>query len=202
MSERLRQFAAELDIDLTLPRRSLQQSTAEAIDLSLLDIALTELITLLSPHQRDVLMQVATSNLPIAADGAAAMLAKNDDEVPADQVAVSAALRGLVARSLVTPIGDPAFFVQRWTAQGLKRHDDPDRWRERSICAARYRDQLRASGRVEDAMEATRNLVEAEQYEPAAARAASIAHWMARSGHSVALAAFAGEVLASIPLDS
>ena len=139
MSARLRELTAELDIDLSVPRGSLRQSTAEAVDLCLLDIALSELIALLSPLQHDLLMQVATSNLPVSADGATAMLAGDDDAVTTDCGAVGAALHGLVERSLVSPIGEH-YYVQRWTAQGLKRHDDPTRWRMRNLSSVAHRD--------------------------------------------------------------
>jgi hypothetical protein len=199
----LRELAADEGIDLAVPRTQLTDAVEDALQLGARHIFLTQLVDLLAPFERDVLLQAAVSNVDIDIDGLAFALTGGP---PPDEVrpAVRAAARTLIGRSLLTPMAGGPLFVHRWTADGLRRLDEPDRWRDRARRAADHRlYQLDRHNQADDAMEATRNLLEAEAFDEAAALAADLAAVMDRAGHGVALAAFAGEILARLPdLDS
>ncbi len=198
----LRALAADEGIDLSAPRTQLADAVEDAVQLGARHIFLTQLVDLLSPFERDMLLQAAVSNLDIDIDGLAFALTGGP---PPDgtRSAVQAAARTLADRSLLTPMAGGRLFVHRWTADGLRRLDEPDRWRDRARRAAdQRRNQFARHRRADDAMEAARNLLEAEAFEEAATLAAGLAAAMARAGHQVTLAAFAGEILARLPLDS
>src|SRR5215470_12159666 len=199
MAERLARHAATRGINLDQGRADLDQASTLALDLQLLDIALTELLGSLPRQAREVLLQAAVSTVPITVTGLTEILTAAEGW-PAPQIA--AACEQLADRTLMTKTGDPDdVFIERWTAEGLRDHDDPDRWRQRSQLAAEYRiRQLEESGNVEDAMEAARNFVAAQDHEQAAQTAAMTAQWLNANGYSITSVSFAAEILTSAPL--
>jgi CHAT domain/TIR domain/AAA ATPase domain len=202
MADRLDRHAARLGVDLRTGRADLDEATDLALDVQLLDIALTDLLASLPPRPREVLMQAAVSTIPIDTDGLADTLTGAGVE-PWTPAHAAAAAQLLVNRSLLTRIGEAEFFVERWTAEGLQRHDDPAAWRERSRRAGQHRLRLlQEHGHVEDAMEAARNFVGSADVDDAADIAAQTARWLSRSGFHITLAAFAAEILSAIPLES
>ena len=193
MADRLDQHAAELGVGLSTPREELESSITDALDIQLRDIALTDLVADLTEREHAVLMQAAVSNIPVRGPALTEILSFD----------VSTIVAKLVRLSLVTPVYDNRIFVERWTAQGLKDVEATDSWRQRCRGAAENR-MVPAEGGIdiEDATEAARNLVEAADFESACTLASSIAGFLQRQGQLVTLAAFAGELLAQVPLDS
>lgn len=194
MAVRLTRHAATLGVDLHAGRADLDQARTLALDLQLLDIALTELLDSLPRQPREVLLQAAVSTIPITVTGLTETLTAAEDWSTPE---IAAACDLLAHRTLMTKTGSgDEVFIERWTAEGLRARDDPDRWRQRSQRAAQYRvQQLQESGNVEYAMEAARNLVAAQDYEQAAQRAAAAARWLNANGHSITSASFAAEIL-------
>jgi len=197
MADRLDRYAIELGVDLDRPRDDLDASMAVAIEVCLRDIALTDLIGELTGIERDVLMQVTVSTIPVAGEAVAAIL-------PVEPAVIVAALERLVRLSVITPMRHGTFFVERWTAQGLKQLADPDEWRRRNRDAAHQRMVPPDERGVDlgDAMEAARNLVEAGEEQEAATLASRVAEFLQEIGQLVMLAGFAAEILAHLPLAS
>jgi hypothetical protein len=193
ITERLRRFAEAENIDLTVARDDLALAVRDAITVALRDIALTDLLDALGDSERDVLMQVAVSTIPVGT----AMLADILDTVGD----IDAVLRRLARFALLNPV-EGSWFVERWTAEGLRAVTDPAQWRTRNRAAAARRLQAGASGTIDlaDAMEAVRNLIAADELDAAAGRANSICAFLKDRRQPVALAAFAGECLAHLPL--
>ena len=193
MTERLRRFAEAENIDLTVARDQLAQAVQDAVTVALRDIALTDLLAEVAPHERDALMQVAVSTIPVGTSMLADLLDQTGD--------LDAVLRRLTRFALLTPVGD-GWFVERWTAQGLRAVADPAQWQTRSRAAAARRLQPNLTGKIDlaDAMEAVRNLIAADELDQAARQANNICLFLQGQRQLVALAAFAGDCLAHLPL--
>lgn len=161
MTERLRSIAAEQGIDLDDERAELSTAAYAAVEVALRDIALTDLLATLSPADRNVLVQAAVSTIPVCEQ----MLVNTVEET----TDVRAGLRRLLGLALVTPIGDE-WFVERWTAQGLRDSTSRVEWRLRNEKAALQRLELSRSGALEvvQAREAVVNLIEASAGDRAA----------------------------------
>jgi hypothetical protein len=191
MAGRLERYAAELGIDLSTPRENLTAALTDALDIALRDIALTDLVHDLPPDATEVLLQAAVSTIPVTAADLAATTGRD----------TGPSLALLVRRTLLTPLAADVYFVERWTAQGLRRIDDPMAWRKRCRQAADRR--MTPDGQridIIDAMEAARNLLDADDLDEAAGLAANAADFLRQSGQLLILAGFAGEILAELPL--
>ncbi|MGH3614291.1 MAG: TIR domain-containing protein [Pseudonocardia sp.] len=194
MTDRLDRHATELGVDFSTPREDLDASITDALDIQLRDIALTDLVADLAERERAMLIQAAVSTIPVKTQALAEILSHDD---------VSTIVSKLVRLSLLTPVDGNRVFVERWTAQGLKDVEPTDSWRQRCRRAAENHMVPGEGGiDIEDAMEAARNLVEATDFEPACTLAGSVAGLLQRQGQLITLAAFAGEILAQVPLDS
>jgi Mrp family chromosome partitioning ATPase len=192
MAERLAPLAAELGVDLATPREDLDAALADALDLQLRDIALKDLAEDLPAEARELLLQAAVSNIPVAGADLAAMI----------RLDVGAGLEPLLRRALVSPVATDLYFVERWTAEGLRKGTDDEGWRMRCRRAAEQRRQRNAGARIEsrDAMEAARNLRDAGDLEEAAGLASSVARFLTRSDALLTVAGFASDILAQLPL--
>ncbi|WP_370963094.1 tetratricopeptide repeat protein [Amycolatopsis sp. cg9] len=192
MTDRLQAYATEQGIDLSAPRKDLATAVADAIIVELRDIALNDLVAELTASERDVLLQVSVSTIPISTAMITDTLENDLDVAPV--------LRRLARFSLLTPVGKKSF-VERWTAEGLRDLTSVDDWRARlrRVAARRLQPQ---DGMVDvaDAMEAVRNLIEATDFDEAGVHAARICVFLRTRRQLVTISSFAGDCLADIPL--
>ena len=108
-------------------------------------------------------------------------------------------MKHLTDLSLLSRVGD-GLWVHRWTAQGL-RHAEPDGWAARFAQAGRYRvARLTSSKALDDAVEATRNYLDAEAWDEAVSIGDTVAQHL-QNNSLLSLATFAGEVAAALPTD-
>ncbi|MDQ1740080.1 MAG: hypothetical protein QOE53_1732, partial [Pseudonocardiales bacterium] len=193
MADRLHRHAASAGVDLRTARDDVRSSLDDAVNIMLRDIALDDLVTDLTPVQRDVLIQVAVSTIPIPDAALEPIIGRQQIEEILGQ---------LIRLTLVTRVDRGRSFVERWTAQGLKRIVDVETWRDHCLRAGQFRmtpDTHRVD--INDGMEAARNFAEAGDYEQASGIAAGIASFLQRNAHLVTLATFAGELLTSLSMD-
>ncbi|MEU7784540.1 CHAT domain-containing protein [Amycolatopsis sp. NPDC049159] len=195
MTERLNAYAAEHSIDLTRPREDLTEAISDAITIELRDIALDDLFAELTENERDVLLQAAVSTIPISLAMLTQILSDNVDPVLAAQ--------RLVRFSLLTAIGEN-YFVERWTAEGLRSLTATEDWRKRLRAAAASRLKPQHTGliEVEDAMEGVRNLIEATDFDKASDEAVSVCDFLRTHGRLITVSSFAGECLTHLPITS
>jgi tetratricopeptide (TPR) repeat protein len=161
------------------------------------DVLLEELLGIARNEGIDeVLLQAATSNLPVTPAGLARMLAGD----VGDEKHAECALERLAHLSLVFRFPDGSGWVHRWTAEGLARLDGAAH-RERCVRAGNYR-VWRASNEshsIEDAVEAVRNFLAGEDFD-AAVDTAEICFEAYRSWQqSIGIAALASEILETLP---
>ena len=193
MADRLDRLAASARVDLQAARDDARAGLDDAVNIMLRDIALEDLIADLTHAQRDVLIQVAVSTIPIS-DAAVSSIVDREE--------IGEILELLVRLTLLSRVRDSHSFVERWTAQGLKRVVNDEAWRDHCRRAGQYRVMSGAEGvDVYDAMEAARNFAEAGDYEQASDIAASLAAFLEQQGQLLTLATFAGELLSSLPMD-
>jgi tetratricopeptide (TPR) repeat protein len=144
----------------------------------------------------EVLLQAATSNLPVTPAGLTRMLAGDTgDEKHAERD-----LERLADLSLVHRFPDGSGWVHRWTAEGLARLDGAAH-RERCVRAGRYRHwrALNESRRIKDLIEAVRNFLAGEGFD-AAVDTARICFDAYRSWQqSIGIATLASEILETLP---
>src|SRR6185295_7203607 len=163
----------------------IEESVRAALTLGMRDVFLDELLELARGEGIDeVLLQAATSNLPITAAGVARMLAASGGPIASsiaegpmgseghsgeigDVPRASYALDRLADLSLVHRFPDGSVWVHRWTAEGLSQLGDAERHRARCNRAGRYR-WWRVGGEThayEDAVEAVRNFLAGRNFD-------------------------------------
>jgi hypothetical protein len=146
---------------------ALDVGISAALTLGARDVLLAELLDIARGEDIDeVLLQAATSNLPVSAAGVARMLTGGGGEA-GDVAGVTRALVRLEDLSLVHCFPDDSYWVHRWTAEGLAQLIDADEHRGRHVRAGNYRvwrvnAETQALG---DAVEAVRNFLVGGQFD-------------------------------------
>lgn len=201
VAERLRRAAKEAGFSPKFDVDGLDEAVRATVLLGARDILLDELVAL-ADEQGDTqtLLQCAVSSLPIDAAGVAHALA---DTAPSPSAVRDARVRleRLVDLSLVTALGADAFWVHRWTAEALAARAEFAERREAFARAGRYRLSRKGAWGVafDDIVEATRNFLDAEQFDEASSLTLQITQFLVRANQSVAAAGFAGEILRRLP---
>ena len=199
VTRKLRQVLGDRGVDPADAVDDLEEAVRAAVMLGARDVFLAELLDLARAEGLDeVLLQAATSNLPVTPDGVARMLADGDDGDPAT---VARALERLADLSLLHVFPDGSVWVHRWTAEGLARLADLVAHRERCARAGRYRwwRVENESHSLEDAVEAVRNFLAGEDFGAATGIAHACFEALRRFRQSVAIAALASEILETLP---
>jgi tetratricopeptide (TPR) repeat protein len=199
VTEKLRRLAEDHNIKLTATLSDMTSAMPAALLIGARDVLLGELLSIVrAAGIEEVLLQAAVSNLPVAPQGLARMLA---DDGPGDVSSVEAAAARLEALSLLHRFPNHMLLVHRWTAQGLAELSDAATHQARSVRAGRYRmwraeHQTRA---IEDGVEALRNFLEGRDFDAAVSAAQGLFEAMRRFRQSVAIAGLAAELLETLP---
>ncbi len=180
------------------------QALQHTLSIAARDIMLDELLETAREEQiEQVLLQVAVSNLSVTPAGVARMLAIDDAGVPGDVAAPDRALVRLHDMALLhlDPV-DRSAWVHRWTAEGLEKLD-PANHAERCVRAGRYRmwRVQNESHSLDDAIEAVRNFLSGGDYDRASELANGCLAFLSRNQRSLDVAAFASEVLETLPIE-
>ena len=157
---------------------------------------LSELIALLTNDEREVLLQVAVSNLPVTLTDLHTIVTDAGRSI-ANLEQVIARLNDL---TVLVVFDDNSLWVHRWTAEALQRATDPVEHRERAERAGRHRLNTTGGGiELNDAIEATRNLLTAQAWDIAAEIANQVYAFLAPTS-TVALVNLAGEFQRVLPI--
>ncbi len=200
---RLNRQAKAAGVALTSPPATLDEAIARSLQLGAQDILLSELISLLTPTDRDILYQAAVSNLPIDSGGVARALHDRTADAK-EQAGVLASLTTLADLSLLSFVGEGTVFVHRWTAECLLSPrsglDEVER-RDIHARAGRYRlwRAANASHDVADGMEAVRNFLKADAFDEATSLALDIVQALTHADQLAAAGGFAGELAEHTP---
>jgi tetratricopeptide (TPR) repeat protein len=159
---KLRRLAADTGIDLRSAR-----PLGEAIDASLIlgsaDILLTELLALLTDHERELIDQLAVSRAPMTLDDLADTLRSAGDG-ERDMRRLRSEIEHLIDLTLLTPGADVV--INPWTAEILDRHtrDGRDERHERAL-ATRLRRFERGVASYPDLLDIARHLAALRRYD-------------------------------------
>jgi len=197
VTKRLRQALAAAGLAAPAVSASLDEGMQQALALGARDVLLEELLAIARQRGDDaVLLQLAVSNLPLAAAGLARLLA---GVVAAD--ALEPALARLAALSLVVRGEAGQAWVHRWTAEGLAALVDAAGHGERYRRAGDYRlwRVENESHSLEDGVEAVRNYLQGGHFDQAAAVGQACLAALQRFGQTVTIASLAAEVLERLP---
>ncbi|HEX6367829.1 MAG TPA: TIR domain-containing protein [Longimicrobium sp.] len=177
----------------------LQGGIAAAAALGARDVLLAELLDIArSKGVDEVLLQTATSNLPVDAAGVARMLA---DGAEGEREEVARALELLEDLSLVHRFPDDSFWVHRWTAEGLDDLVDSETQQVRYARAGRYRwwRVEHQSQSLNDGVESVRNFLAGADFDAAVDVAHACFGALRQFRQLIGLAALASEVLEIVP---
>ncbi|HEX9530801.1 MAG TPA: CHAT domain-containing protein, partial [Acidimicrobiales bacterium] len=171
---KLRDLARREGID-TSAGRDLAAALSDTVRLAARDIVLDELLEVLDDTERQVLLQVAVSGLPVPADGLATGL-EDAGVIPAALEAAAARLGDL---SLVV-VFDGGLWVHRWTAEAIRRREPAEDYRRRCERAGRMRLRGIESGPADiaEGIEATENFLAAQLFDEAAGIAMGVAEFL------------------------
>ncbi len=198
VTEKLQRLIAAQGLAHDTTVADLEAGVARALLLGARDVFLDELLDLARREGIDeVLLQTATSNLPVSPAGLARMLAGDGGDPPA----VEGALARLADLSLVHRFPGGDAWVHRWTAEGLGRLVDPGVHRARHVRAGRYRMwRVEHETRdLDDGWEAVRNFLAGQDFDAAATAAFACFAALRRFRQSVMTAALGSEVLETLP---
>ena len=171
---------------------------ANAIDLTVRlaarDIVLDALVGALDDVERETLLQVAVSSLPVERDDLATML---HELASAPQIAH--ATNRLIGLSLLTRVDD-GVWVHRWTAEALRPHQTVEEHRTRCRRAGQQRcSRIQAQARdISEGIEATQNFLDAQAFDDATAVARSVCNFLAQAS-TLDRASFARHVREILP---
>ena len=195
---RLRRLAGDHGISLTV-RRPLTQAVGEAVLLGSRDIFLNELLTVLNPEERELLLQAAVSTLPLTTEDLA-MARWGANSTAQQRQAVTAATERLVDLTLISPAGDSEVVVHAWIADALRAHQQ-DLLDERHRRAADMRMARLEAGRggFGDLVEIARHRAATRQFDELIGFAQSANAAIARQLGELSVAAFLGQIIPMIP---
>lgn len=200
VTDKLNELARAAAIDPTSAAGDLDEAVRQTLTLGARDVFLHELLAI--ARQRDIagiLLQTATSNLPVSAAGVAHML--SGAPAPTAVALVTDALRQLENLSLVVRMPDGGAWVHRWTAEGLAELVPPDEQRARWASAGRYR-RWRAeheSHSVHDLIEASRNFLRAQAWDEAVSACDVATVVLDRCQQTTSVVSIIAEVLGILP---
>ncbi|MFN6338092.1 MAG: TIR domain-containing protein [Cyanobacteriota bacterium] len=197
VTRRLGQALASAGLSLGTSTAGLEERLRQTVVLGMRDVLLEELLGIVRQRgDEEVLAQLAVSNLPLAPEGLARMLAKQGEGA-----AVTCALDRLAALSLVVRAVDGQAWVHRWTAEGLAALCEPPAHAERCRRAGDYRIWRvgHESHALEDGIEAMRNYQRGEHFDQAVAAGQGCLEALARFGQTMAVASLAAELLETLP---
>lgn len=202
VTEKLNELLAQQGVDSHAKIGSLDAKLQEVLLLGARDVLLETLLGLARDEGiEEIILQLAVSNLPVTPAGLAHMLADADDggDVPAAEVAFNK----LEQLSLIYSFPDGSAVVHRWTAEGIANSTDAADHRDRYNRAGRYRvwQVENESHDFGDGKEAVRNFLRGEDFDSAVRMALPCFDALRRFQQSVHLAAFAAEVLETLPED-
>jgi hypothetical protein len=128
------------------------------------------------------------------------MLADEVSLEPTNEPAMERAIGRLQDLSLVHRFPDGSAWVHRWTAEGLARLEE-GRFRARCVQAGHYRlwRVTSESHSLDDGFEAVRNYLAGEDFDSTADCALACVAALRRFQQTIAVAAFASEVLETLP---
>ncbi|MFO0033374.1 MAG: CHAT domain-containing protein, partial [Cyanobacteriota bacterium] len=199
VTQRLRQSLAAAGLELGAPAAGLEERLRQTVALGLRDVLLEELLAIARQRGDEaVLLQLAVSNLPLAPQGLARMLAPE-----LEAAAVGPALERLAALSLVVRDSEGQAWVHRWTAEGLAERSAPSELAERCRRAGDYRlwRVQNESHALADGIEALRNYLQGGQFDQAAVVAQGCLKKLQEQSQTLAVASLAAEVLDTLPLE-
>jgi tetratricopeptide (TPR) repeat protein len=200
VTQKLQDVVADHNLDLETTIGQLDESLHATLILGARNVFLEELLDLARLEGVDaVLLQAATSSLPITPAGLARMLARDANDAGDEQAAERALIR-LEDLALLHRFPDGSAWVHRWTAEGLARIDVTNH-RARCIRAGRYRwwRVEHESHGLEDAVEAVRNFLAGEEFDSAVGTASACFAALRGFQQSIGIAALASEVLETLP---
>jgi hypothetical protein len=193
--------AAGLSPDETVAE--LGEGIQGAVLLGARDVFLEELMAIArAGGDQEALLQLSVSNLPVSPAGLAHMLA--DGPLPDESShALQSVVRRLEALSLVYRFPGGEAWVHRWTAEGLAAHTTGETQLERHNRAGRYRwwRVENESHSLEDGLEAIRNHLAGRDFDTATDIALGTIEFLRRVNQSAGIAALAGEVLETLPVE-
>ncbi|MFM7362614.1 MAG: CHAT domain-containing protein, partial [Cyanobacteriota bacterium] len=199
VTQRLHQALAAAGLELDKPAATLEERLRQTVALGLRDVLLEELLAIARQRgDEGVLLQLAVSNLPLAPEGLARMLAPE-----LEVAAVGPALERLAALSLVVRDSDGQAWVHRWTAEGLAERSAPSELAERCRRAGDYRiwRARNDTHALEDGIEALRNYLQGGQFDQAAGVAQGCLEKLQELSQTLAVASLAAEVLETLPVE-
>ena len=193
VTEKIQKIVLNKDYNLNAGLRSSSDAVQEAIALAAGDIVLEQLLDI--AHREgcaDILLQAAISNLPVPPQGIPRMLAEDPASAPAVPATIDAALARLESLSLLHRFPSGDVWVHRWTAEALRRLDDPAAHTARAVRAGYYRlwRVQNESHDLGDAIEAIRNFLLGEAFDEAVATAQLCFDALRRFEQSVGIAAW------------
>jgi len=148
----------------------------------------------LDDTEREALLQIAVSTLPVEQDDLAVALA-----TVATPQQLSIATERLVSLSLVART-DHGLWVHRWTAEALRTQQRLDHHRARCLRGGRMRlARIQTQSRdISEGIEATHNFLDAHEFDNAASVALDVCDFLKRIS-TLDLASFARHVRAAMP---
>jgi tetratricopeptide (TPR) repeat protein len=201
VTRKLREVLAQGEAKAADGADTLEEGIPAALALGARDVLLWELLDIARGEGIDeVLLQTATSNLPVSAAGVARMLAGGGDDA-GDVPAATRALEQLEDLSLVHRFPDGSWWVHRWTAEGLAQLVDADEHRARHVRAGQYRwwRVQHESHSLEDAIESVRNALAGHDFDGAVGVARACFETLHQNQQIIGIATVAAEVLETLP---
>ncbi|WP_153161065.1 CHAT domain-containing protein [Zoogloea sp. 1C4] len=204
VTARLKRQAQALGVDVNTPPADLDEALALTLQLGTRDVLLDTLLTLADDDgDRPTLLQAAASNLPISVAGVAHAL---HGAVP-DKALVATtrkALTRLSVLSLLSFVSEQEVFVHRWTAEVLLTSGatlSADTRNAILTRAGHYRwwRVEHETRDLDDAIEATRNLLAGEAFDAVSGIAGGICDFLTQANQLASAGSFAGEVCTTLP---
>lgn len=174
VTEKIQKIASNKNYNFNASPRSASDAVQEAVALAAGDVVLEQLLDIARREGcADILLQAAISNLPVPPQGIPRMLAEDPAFAPAPPATIDAALARLELLSLLHRFPGGDVWVHRWTAEALRRLDDPAAHRARAVRAGYYRlwRVQNESHDLGDAVEAIRNFLLGQAFDEAVATA-------------------------------
>ena len=202
--EHLKKRSREAGIDWKVePAGGVRDILNAAIDIGVQDILMDELFLVMKTGDRleDLLYQASVFAIPVPALGLT--FCRQGLKFPDEDAVreIRARVERLVDLSLLTPCGDDAVWVHRWTADHLKRRMGDERYRELSRRAGEYRawNVKNNSRSLSEYIEAMRRFLDAQVYDRAVEVFTSISDYMKQYGRTSDVKQLAAELVSVLP---
>jgi tetratricopeptide (TPR) repeat protein len=173
------------------------EATRQAIALGARDMLLGELLDLLTPAERETLLQAALFRVPVTSDDLA-FAAHGREPSEEDRTAIAAHIDRLYSLTLITP-SDDGVFVEPWLRDALGHLQGAQRLSRHRRAVAMCRRIIEASrGAFDTLTEAVYHLRTAGQFDELVSFANQMLSCL---DEELAVAAFLGEVTPGLPSD-